>query len=75
VSCPLYMSSTSGNPLKVCGPTDRIGYAPSSAHVKTFCLSVSAYNHCPNYKLKTRDWESANWWWRLLNRVSVLFIR
>ncbi len=29
--CPLYIGLAPGNPLKICGPRDRLGYVPSSA--------------------------------------------
>lgn len=38
--CPLYLASTSGNPLKVCGPEERLGYAPSSAHLRVFAFRL-----------------------------------
>ncbi len=41
--CPLYIGLAPGNPLRICGPKDRLGYVPSSAHMKLFCLSVSVY--------------------------------
>lgn len=52
MSCPFYIPSSSNNSLKVCGPKERISYAPSSAHLKIFCLSISSYLECPQYKLK-----------------------
>ncbi len=58
--CPLYVGLTSGNPLKVCGPRERLGYAPSVTHLKMLCLSVSAYAQCPLYRLKTRNWKEMN---------------
>ncbi len=60
--CSLYRVSTSGNPLKVCGPEERLGYAPSPAHLKVYCLSTSAYDKCPMYKLKTTRCEKPNRW-------------
>ena len=51
--CPLYIGLAPGNPLRICGPKDRLGYVPSSAHMRLFCLSVSPYNECPIYKRKT----------------------
>jgi len=75
MSCPLYQDSTSENPLRVCGPRDRMGYAPSFAHVRLFCLTVSAFQECPNYKLKMKNWKEINWWDRFLNRFRILFTR
>jgi|GEM_PF-1584051 len=71
--CPFYLGLTSGNPLKVCGPRERLGYAPSSAHLKIFCLSISAYIECPNYKLKTTNWKEANRWFRLFKQLFGFF--
>ncbi len=75
MSCPLYQNSRSENPLKVCGPGNRTGYAPSSAHVKIFCLSVSAYSECPNYKVKIRNWGEENWWERFFKQISYSFLQ
>ena len=75
MSCPLYQSSGSENPLKVCGPKNRFGYAPSLAHVKMFCLSVSAYYECPNYKLKITNWRENNWWERFFKQISYSFLK
>lgn len=58
--CPLYIGLAPGNPLRICGPKERLGYVPSSAHMKLFCLSVSAYNECPIYKRKTAGWKEVN---------------
>ena len=58
--CPLYIGLAPGNPLKICGPKDRLGYVPSSSHMKLFCLSVSAYNECPIYKRKTAGRKEGN---------------
>ena len=58
--CPLYIGLAPGNPLRICGPKDRLGYVPSSAHMKLFCLSVSAYNACPIYKRKTAGRKEVN---------------
>ena len=58
--CPLYIGLAPVNPLKICGPKDRLGYVPSSAHMKLFCLSVSAYNECPIYKRKTAGRKEVN---------------
>jgi membrane-associated phospholipid phosphatase len=58
--CPLYIGLAPGNPLKICGPKDQLDYAPSSAHMKLFCLSISAYNECPIYKRKTADRKEVN---------------
>jgi hypothetical protein len=52
-----------------------VSLAPSSAHVKIFCLSVSAYHECPNYKLKTRNWREENWWERFLKQISYSFLQ
>jgi hypothetical protein len=71
--CPLYLGLTSGNPLKVCGPKERLDYAPSSAHLKIFCHSISAYSECPNYKLKTTNWMGANRWFRLFKQLFGFF--
>ncbi len=71
--CPLYIGLTSGNPLKVCGPKNRLGYAPSSAHLKIFCLSISAYNECPTYKLKTSNWKGTNRWFRFFKQLFGFF--
>jgi hypothetical protein len=71
--CPLYLGLTSGNPLKVCGPHERLGYAPSSAHLKIFCLSISAYHECPMYKLKTTNWKGTNRWFRLFKQLFGFF--
>ncbi len=76
MACPLYhQGSGSDNLLKVCGPKNRIGFAPSSAHVKIFCLSISAYYECPNYKLKTGGWREENWWDRLFKQISYSFLQ
>jgi len=75
MSCPLYQNSRSENPLKVCGPGNRAGYAPSSAHVKLFCLSISAYFECPSYKIKARNWREENWWERFLKQISYSFLQ
>ena len=75
MSCPLYQSSGSENPLKVCGPKHRFGYAPSSAHIKMFCLSVSAYYECPNYKLKITNGRANNWWERFFKQISYSFLQ
>ncbi|MGQ9647247.1 MAG: hypothetical protein ACUVWO_12010 [Thermodesulfobacteriota bacterium] len=74
MTCPLYQGPSSENPLKVCGPKDRIGFAPSSAHVKMFCLSISAYSECPNYKLKTKTWCEENWRARFFKQISHSFL-
>ncbi len=58
--CPLYIGLAPGNPLNICGPPNRLGYAPSSAHMKLFCLSVSAYDECPIYKGKTAHRKEVN---------------
>jgi hypothetical protein len=71
--CPLYIGLTSGNPLKVCGPKNRLSFAPSSAHLKIFCLSISAYNECPMYKLKTSNWKETNRWYRFFKQVFGFF--
>ncbi len=73
MSCPLYLGLASGNPLKVCGPKERLGYAPSSAHLKIFCLSISAYQECPAYKLKTTNWKGTSRWFRFFKQVLGLF--
>ena len=73
MTCPLYLGLTSGNPLKICGPREKIGYAPSSAHLKLFCLSVSAYRECPLYKLKTTDWKENNRWFRFFKGIFGFF--
>ncbi len=75
MSCPLYQSSGPENHLKVCGPKNRTAYAPSSAHVKIFCLSVSAYYECPNYKLKTRSGGEENWWEHFLKQIARTFLQ
>lgn len=75
MTCPLYQDSTSENPLKVCGPRDRMGYAPSLAHMKLFCLTVSAYQECPLYKLKMRNWKESNWWVRFFKQISDSFLQ
>lgn len=67
--CPIYLGLTSGNPLKVCGPKNRLGFAPSSAHLKIFCISISAYQECPMYKLKTKNWKETNRWFRFLKQL------
>jgi len=71
--CPLYIGLTSGNPLKICGPKERLGYAPSSAHLKIFCLSISAYGECPMYKLKMKSWKETNRWFRFFKQVFGFF--
>ena len=71
--CPLYQDSTSGNPLKVCGPKERIGYAPSLAHLKMFCLSISAYQECPMYKLKMKNWKETNRWFMFFKQLFGFF--
>ena len=58
--CPLYIGLAPGNPLKICGPKDRLGYVPSSAHMRLFCLSVSAYNECPIHKRKAAGRKEVN---------------
>jgi hypothetical protein len=73
--CPLYMGLTSGNPLKVCGPKNRLGYAPSSAHLKIFCLSISAYRECPMYKLKASNWKRVSRWDRFFKKISDSFLQ
>jgi hypothetical protein len=73
--CPLYIGLTSGNPLKVCGPKERLGYAPSSAHLKMFCLSISAYYECPMYKLKMKNWKETNRWFRFLKQLFGVSIK
>jgi hypothetical protein len=73
--CPLYQGLISGNPLKVCGPEGRIGYVPSLAHLKVFCLSISAYAECPMYKLKTSNWQKMNRWFRFFRQIFGLFTR
>jgi hypothetical protein len=73
--CPLYQSPGSENPLKVCGPKNRAGLAPSSAHIEIFCLSVSAYSECPAYKVKTRSWREGNWWERFFKQISYSFLQ
>jgi len=67
--CSLYIGLTSGNPLKVCGPKDRLGYVPSSAHLKIFCLSISAYGECPIYNLKTKNWKKTNRWFQFFKQL------
>ena len=67
--CPLYLASASGNPLRVCGPKERLGYAPSSAHLRLFCLSTSAYNECPMYKLRATKYEKPNQWVRFFKQI------
>jgi hypothetical protein len=62
MACPLYQDSSSSNSLKVCGPENRIGYAPSHAHINLFCLTKSAYKQCPAYKLKALTLGKANRW-------------
>jgi len=73
--CPLYLGLISGNPLKICGPKNRIGYAPSLAHLKLFCLSISAYQECPRYKLKTSNWNEANRWIRFFKTFLGFFTK
>ena len=58
--CPLYIGLAPGNPLRICGPKERLSYVPSSAHMKLFCLSVSAYNECPIYKRKAASRKEVN---------------
>ena len=71
--CPLYLDPTAGNPLKVCGPKERLGHAPSSAHLKIFCLTISAYNECPMYKIKTTNWEQTNRGFRFFRQFFRFF--
>jgi hypothetical protein len=71
--CPFYLGLCLGNPLKVCGPRERLGYAPSSTHLRIFCLSISAYNECPNYKLKTTNWNATNSWFRFFKQLFGFF--
>ncbi len=71
--CPLYIGLTSGNPLRVCGPKEQLGYVPSSAHLKMLCLSISAYTQCPMYRLKTRNGKGMNRWVRFLRQVFGFF--
>ena len=73
MACPLYQGSTSGNSLKVCGPENWIGHAPSYGHVKIFCLSISAYENCPSYKRKTVNGTRSHSWFRLIKRALGLF--
>ena len=73
--CPLYLGLTSGNPLKVCGPKERIGYAPSLAHLKMFCLSISAYQECPMYKLKMKNWKETNRWFQFFKHLFGFSIK
>lgn len=68
--CPLYLGLASGNPLKVCGPKDRLGFASSFSHLKIFCLSISAYNECPTYKLKPTKWKETNRWFLFFKQLS-----
>jgi len=73
--CPLYIGLSSGNPLKVCGPKERLGYAPSSAHLKIFCLSISAYSECPMYKLKMKNWKETNRWFQFFKQLFGFSIK
>ncbi len=73
--CPLYQNSTSGNPLKACGPKNYTRYAPSSAHLKLFCLSISAYQGCPIYKRKTSGWRKPDQWDRFFKLISDSFLQ
>ncbi len=73
--CPLYLDSTSDNPLKVCGPVNRTGYASSLAHVKLFCLSISAYGECPMYKLKASNWKRVSRWDQFFKKISDSFLQ
>jgi len=73
VPCPLYLGLTSGNPLKVCGPKDRLGFVPSSAHLRIFCLSISAYKECPLYRLKTTNWTETNRWFMFFKQLFGFF--
>jgi len=66
--CPFYQDSNPLNPLRVCGSENRVDLAPSSAHLKLFCLSISAYRECPMYKRKTSNWKGMNRWYRLLKQ-------
>jgi hypothetical protein len=71
--CPLYVGLARGNPLRVCGPKERLSYAPSSAHLRIFCLSISAYTGCPIYKVKTTDWKRTNRWSRFFKQLFGFF--
>ncbi len=73
--CSLYQDSTAENPLRVCGPKNRLTHAPSFAHVKLFCLSISAYPECPMYKLKTSNWKKVNRWDRFFRQISDAFLQ
>lgn len=78
--CAFYQDSNPLNPLRVCGSKNRVDLAPSLAHVKLFCLSISAYRECPMYKRKTSNWKNTNHWdqlirqlvWLLFGRASAL---
>jgi hypothetical protein len=73
--CPLYQNSTSENPLRVCGPNDRISFAPSFAHVRLFCLSIVSYRECPNHKLKALNPKESHRWERFLKQISDSFLQ
>ncbi len=71
--CPFYLGLTSENPLKVCGPKERLGYAPSAAHLRMFCLSISAHGRCPIYRTKMGESSKVNRWMRFLKQVFGFF--
>ena len=75
MACPLYKGSTAENPLRVCGSKDRMGYAPCAAHIKLYCLTVSAYTQCPSYKLKTSNWSETNRWFCFFRQLFGVFLK
>jgi len=64
--CPFYHYSHRGNPLEVCGTNTGLELVPSLAHLKLFCLSISAHRECPTYKRKRWNGKTDNRWSRFL---------
>jgi hypothetical protein len=72
--CAFYRHSPPGNPLRVCSSKNRVDLAPSFAHLKLFCLSISAYRKCPMYKRKTSNSKGTNRCYRLLKQSARLLV-
>lgn len=72
--CVFYQESAPWDPLRVCGSENGLDLAPSSAHVKLFCFSMSAYRECPMYKRKTSNSKGTNRWYRFLKQSARLLV-
>ena len=72
--CAFYRHSAPENPLRVCGSKNRVDLAPSSVHLKLFCLSISAYRECPMYKRKTSNSKGTNRCYQLLKQSARLLV-